>query len=238
MISQVNMLVVLFNNILDRRMIKLGQFKVSKELFGPTNTIQFIIDVYTQQARLQDSALHFRIVEAPIRPTEPLSLRNLDPERTMLGELPASLLGDHIRLQQVLANLLRNALRFSRSMPVYIFAAYDYYARKLVVQISDCGQGLSAGKLQEIRALLKAPALDETRSNEDEDDGSNLAICKKIIDLSGGEVTAYSAGTDQGAIFQFSMAMEEPLLDEVEEEEPLAVEPCAQDLIEEQSQPE
>ena len=39
MISQVNMLVVLFNNILDRRMIKLGQFKVSKELFGPTNTI-------------------------------------------------------------------------------------------------------------------------------------------------------------------------------------------------------
>lgn len=98
MISQVNMLVVLFNNILDRRMIKLGQFKVSKELFGPTNTIQFIVDVYTQQARLQDSALHFRIVEAPIRPTEPLSLRNLDPERTMTSELPASLLGDHVRL--------------------------------------------------------------------------------------------------------------------------------------------
>ena len=98
MISQVNMLVVLFNNILDRRMIKLGQFKVSKELFGPTNTIQFIVDVYTQQARLQDSALHFRIVEAPIRPTEPLSLRNLDPERTMTSELPTSLLGDHVRL--------------------------------------------------------------------------------------------------------------------------------------------
>ena len=98
MISQVNMLVVLFNNILDRRMIKLGQFKVSKELFGPTNTIQFIVDVYTQQARLQDSALHFRIVEAPIRPTEPLSLRNVDPERTMTSELPASLLGDHVRL--------------------------------------------------------------------------------------------------------------------------------------------
>ena len=98
MISQVNMLVVLFSNILDRRMIKLGQFKVSKELFGPTNTIQFIVDVYTQQARLQDSALHFRIVEAPIRPTEPLSLRNLDPERTMTSELPTSLLGDHVRL--------------------------------------------------------------------------------------------------------------------------------------------
>ena len=123
-------------------------------------------------------------------------------------------------------------------MPVYIFAAYDYYARKLVVQVADCGQGLPPSQLQQIRSFLKAPVLDETRGNEDEDDGSNLAICKKIIDLSGGEITAYSAGTDQGAIFQFSMAMEEPLLDDVDQEELLAVEPCAQDLIEVQSQPE
>ena len=66
MISQVNMLVVLFNNILDRRMIKLGQFKVSKELFGPTNKYQNHTDVYknlkaiaSHQQNQQNSSIRF-----------------------------------------------------------------------------------------------------------------------------------------------------------------------------------
>ena len=50
MISQVNMLVLLFNNLLDRRMIKLGKFKQSKELFDPKQAISFIIDIYSKQA--------------------------------------------------------------------------------------------------------------------------------------------------------------------------------------------
>ena len=42
-ISQVNMLIFMFSNILDRRMIKLGEFRSGKEVFDPTKTIQFIV---------------------------------------------------------------------------------------------------------------------------------------------------------------------------------------------------
>ena len=133
MISQVNMLVVLFNNILDRRMINLGEFKPAKEPFDPTKTIKFIIDVFSQQANIQDSTLQFKIVETPVPHVEPLSLRNLGADFNSTGSLPQNLFGDHKRLQQVLVNLLRNALRFSRSMPVYVIAAYDRYSQKLII---------------------------------------------------------------------------------------------------------
>ena len=46
------MLVVLFNNLLDRRMIKLGKLKQAKGLFDPTQAINFIIDIYSKQAQL------------------------------------------------------------------------------------------------------------------------------------------------------------------------------------------
>ena len=67
MISQVNMLVVLFNNLLDRRMIKLGKFKQAKGLFDPTQAIQFIIDIYKKQAQLQHTTMNFLIVQLPMQ---------------------------------------------------------------------------------------------------------------------------------------------------------------------------
>ena len=44
--------------------------------------------------------------------------------------------------------------------------------------------------------------------NSYDEDGSNLAICKKIVDIGGGEIDVYSSGPDQGSMFQFSMTME------------------------------
>ena len=72
-------------------------------------------------------------MEAPIRRYEPLSLRNIEQSQVSGCTLPTLLYGDQNRLQQVVANLLKNALRFSRAMPVYIFAAYDRQKQMLAV---------------------------------------------------------------------------------------------------------
>ena len=92
-----------------------------------------MINLYEQSAMLQESSLHLRVVDAPIERIEPLSLRNIDINKKSKGFLPAVLFGDYIRLQQVLANLLRNALRYSQAMPVYVFSAYDYLKSRLVI---------------------------------------------------------------------------------------------------------
>jgi len=58
-------------------------------------------------------------------------------------ELPPFLRGDQIRLQQVLVNLTKNALKFSRGRPIRILAAYDAEAQLLCVQVADEGKGLA-----------------------------------------------------------------------------------------------
>ena len=42
---------------------------------------------------------------------------------------------------------------------------------------------------------------------EQENDDSTLALCKQIVELSGGEIDVHSQGPDLGAVFQFSMAV-------------------------------
>ena len=82
---------------------------------------------------------------------------------------------------------------------MYIFAAYDYYTNKLIVQVVDCGQGLTEQKLRTLRKLFNAPA--RKAKTDEYDDGSNLYICKKILDMTGGKMEVHSTGVDQGTIF-------------------------------------
>ena len=55
--------------------------------------------------------------------------------------------------------------------------------------------------------LWKPASNTDLLGNSFDEDGSNLAICKKIVYINEGEIDVYSSGPDQGSIFQFSMAM-------------------------------
>ena len=84
-----------------------------KELeFCPLEIFQFIISIFEQQAKVQQSTISLEVVnKLQIRPNNPNQftqyLQNLP------GKLPKKLYGDHIRLKQVLVNLTKNALKFS-----------------------------------------------------------------------------------------------------------------------------
>ena len=56
--------------------------------------------------------------------------------------LPDQLLGDHIRLQQILINLVKNALKFCRRGTVRVVTAYDSDAEMLKVHVVDTGRGI------------------------------------------------------------------------------------------------
>lgn len=53
------------------------------------------------------------------------------------------LIGDKLRLKQVLVNLVKNALKFGSGKDVTIRASYDFYFKLLIVQVIDRGQGLT-----------------------------------------------------------------------------------------------
>lgn len=69
-----------------------------------------------------------------------------------------SLVGDHIRLQQVLINLIKNAIKFTKKGSIRVRVAYDQVAQTLVVHIRDTGKGIercNLGKLFKRFSKLK-----------------------------------------------------------------------------------
>ena len=96
----------------------------------------------------------------------------------------------------MLANLLKNALKYSPSLPVYIIAAYDELQQKLIVQVADCGLGLDEKKLRMIRQVFEASSksMSNLSFEEDGDDCNNLSMCKRIVDLNGGNIEVHSKG--------------------------------------------
>lgn len=61
------------------------------------------------------------------------------------------LVGDKLRLKQVLVNLVKNALRFGCGKEIRIGAQYDSTEELLSVKVIDKGQGIGQEKLSELK---------------------------------------------------------------------------------------
>ena len=61
-----------------------------------------------------------------------------------------SLLGDKVRFQQVLINLVKNALKFTQEGFIMIESAYDFIEQKLVVHVRDSGFGIDPADLDKL----------------------------------------------------------------------------------------
>ena len=122
--------------------------------------------------------------------------------------LPDKLYGDQIRLKQILINLTKNALKFTLRGNIHILASYDEEQAKLIVHVVDTGKGISN---REMNVLFRQFGKVERTGNMNvEGIGLGLAICKRIVSNSGGEITVSSYGENKGSTFKFSMQMDHP----------------------------
>ena len=64
--------------------------------------------------------------------------------------LPQELVGDHIRLKQILINLVKNALKFTKKGNIKIVAAYNDIEEMLTVHVVDNGKGISQGDIKKL----------------------------------------------------------------------------------------
>ena len=126
-------------------------------------------------------------------------------ETDALG-LPTQLIGDQIRLKQVLVNLTKNALKFSYKKPVTLRAHFDTNSEKLYVDVVDEGRGIHAQDMDQLFKLFGK--LGRTAAQNVEGIGMGLTICKLIVDQCGGEISCHSEGANLGSTFKFSMKME------------------------------
>jgi PAS domain S-box-containing protein len=109
--------------------------------------------------------------------------------------------GDAGRLQQVLWNLLQNAVKFS-APGGHVKAAITVGAGSVTFTVSDDGEGITPEFLPHVFERFRQ---ERSRQNHRMGLGLGLAIVKELIELHGGRVSAASAGPGRGATFTVSL---------------------------------
>lgn len=179
-------LLSLINDILDLSKIEAQKFEISAAHFHLPALLQHIADL--TRLRAGQAGLTFRY--------EPLS------------PLPASVRGDEKRLQQVLLNLLGNAIKFTEKGSVTLTVGYHGTAtgeQKLRFQVEDTGRGIPADKLEEI--FLPFQQL-HVPGQHVEGTGLGLAITKHLVQLMGGEIHVRST-PGRGSTFWVDLELPE-----------------------------
>ena len=165
----------LIDDLLDVSRIITGKFQIEKKSMDLVHLIHTSIDM--------------------IRPSaESKGLRvDLD-----VSENPGPILGDFHRLQQVLWNILSNAIKFTPQGGTIqvILERPDHHAK---ITVKDTGKGIRSDFLPYIFERFRQADSSYTRNQGGL--GLGLAIVQHIVNLHGGSVTAESSGEGHGAVF-------------------------------------
>ena len=124
--------------------------------------------------------------------------------------LPAELLGDPLRIRQVLLNLLGNAIKFTQQGEISLSASIQSRTAAqivVVLKVSDTGIGIPADRLEHIfHAFTQA---DNSTTRHFGGTGLGLTISRQLVELMGGQLTA-SSTPGQGSSFSITLPLAVP----------------------------
>ncbi|WP_163835058.1 transporter substrate-binding domain-containing protein [Spartinivicinus ruber] len=130
--------------------------------------------------------------------------KNLQVVYQIEPDVPRQLIGDPLRLGQVLINLTHNAIKFTRKGQVTVSAKVRSKGDEeveLVFSVKDTGIGISDGQLS--RLFDSFSQVDGSTTRKFGGTGLGLAICKKLVAMMGGDIKVVSE-MGQGSEFVFT----------------------------------
>ncbi|MBF0182003.1 MAG: response regulator [Magnetococcales bacterium] len=175
----------IINDILDFSKVEAGKLTIERHPFHLDKLIDDL--VHTLAARVGDRAIEL-LIDIP-------------------RDVPRGLLGDPVRLTQVLTNLADNAVKFTREGEVIISARRESRRGKevsLEFSVRDTGIGMTQEEQQRLFTPFEQANLSTTRRYGGT--GLGLAICKHLVALMGGAITVESA-PGQGSCFRFTVTL-------------------------------
>jgi signal transduction histidine kinase len=120
-------------------------------------------------------------------------------------QLPGEVLwidGDGVRLAQAVGNLLRNAAKFTPPQGLIRLTAQTQ-GDEVCIRVEDNGIGLSRENLLAVFDLFMQA--EDTLKGASEGLGLGLSIAKGLVELHGGTINAFSAGSGQGSTFEIRL---------------------------------
>ncbi|MFC5447695.1 response regulator [Paenibacillus aestuarii] len=125
------------------------------------------------------------------------------------ADIPETIIGDLMRIEQILINLINNAIKFTDEGYIYVKAEPVYDEEDVIhieFSVEDTGIGLSA---EQIHKLFKPfTQVGYTRSHKSGGTGLGLSICKYFVELMGGSMKVTSC-PGQGSKFSFILPFEQ-----------------------------
>jgi signal transduction histidine kinase/CheY-like chemotaxis protein len=176
-------LLSVINDILDFSKIEAGKMELEEKDFNLRNCIEEVLDIFATKANKMGIDLIYQID----------------------FKVPANIIGDSLRLRQVIINLVSNAIKFTQQGEIFIgvrlLNVKDDKA-SIGFEVRDTGIGIPSDKLNR---LFKAfSQVDSSTTRKYGGTGLGLVICEKLIALMNGNISVESE-VGKGTRFSFNM---------------------------------
>lgn len=178
-----NNLIGLISDILDFSKIQAGEISIEKSEFSFHTTVLEIEKLLKVVADEKLLNISFKLDD----------------------QIPEKLIGDAVRLKQVLMNILTNAIKFTDSGHVKLEVKITHIREtdiKLLFTISDTGKGIGEDKIDTIFESFAHVGLDNSLNTGGA--GLGLAIVKQLVDLQGGTILVNSK-IGSGTVFKVEL---------------------------------
>lgn len=186
--SSADTLLVIINDILDLSKIEAGKLSIEKKSFSLSNVLSSLVNVFEIKATEKGIDL----------------VTNFDEV-----DFPPVLQGDAVRLNQILYNLVGNAIKFTPQGVVAInlqSSSLGENSYKLKFTVSDTGIGMTAEQVANIFSPFNQASSGTARKYGGT--GLGLTIVKRLVELQGGEVFVEST-LGIGSEFSFELQYEQ-----------------------------
>ena len=179
-------LLSVINDVLDFSKIEAGKLELEQAPFNLRDFLGEALKILAVKAHEKNIELTYRV--AP--------------------DVPDRLIGDHHRFRQVLLNLIGNAVKFTDSGEIVVFAhrkALKENRLLLHVAVRDTGVGIAAGKQAQIFDAFRQA--DGSTSRKYGGTGLGLAVSAQLVNLMGGQIAVRSE-LGKGSVFHFTVAFD------------------------------
>ncbi len=176
----------LINGILDFSKLNAGKFTLEKRKFNFRKMVDFVKS--THMPRITEKGLEFFVTISP--------------------EIPEAVIGDELRITQILNNLLSNACKFTHVGKIsleILMTAKEKNRIELFFIVLDTGIGIAKTDMDKL--FKSFSQVDASVSRRYGGTGLGLNIAKQLVDLMGGHITVDSE-PNKGTMFSFSIWVE------------------------------
>ncbi len=179
-------LIVLINDILDLAKVDAGKMTFEQTPFKMASSLSAMLQLF--ETKIQE--------------------KNLELVKEYDSRIPEVLIGDPVRLHQIILNLVSNAVKFTTKGKITVSVRLLHEEEEKVIiefAVKDTGIGISANKIETIFENFQQASSGTSRLYGGT--GLGLAIVKQLVESQGGSISVKSK-MDEGSTFSFTLSFQ------------------------------